>query len=218
MGALAYRPLRAAQTAPALSIAEVPAQPGETVSLAIGFSGGGHAIASTAFSIDYDEGCLAFDPADGDGDGLADAITFTLPTAFVASATADAADNDGELDILVADFSLPLAGLPDGPIASVAFRVTCQPAAETPQRAAVRFAASPAVSFGNTGGSSVAGSTVDGAVLVSAPTATPTATATPTDTATPTTQHADHANATTRPRRRPSPRPRRCRLRSVCPT
>ncbi len=56
----------------------------------------GAAVAGVAFSLDFDESRLSFDPTDGDLDGVPDAVTVDAPADFTVLARYDA--DDGELD------------------------------------------------------------------------------------------------------------------------
>ena len=76
----------------------------------VNFTSNDHSIASTAFSVDFDQTCLAFDATDSDQDGIPDAVTLSLPGAFNVSVTFDGGDTDGELDFFIADL-LPPPGL-----------------------------------------------------------------------------------------------------------
>ena len=152
---------------PILSIpSNIPAHAGQAVSVAINFTSNGHSIASTAFSVDFDQTCLAFDPTDTDQDGIPDAITLNLPGAFNASVTFDGGDTDGELDFFIADLFPPLASLADGTLATIAFTTTCQPDPGTSIIAPVGFSDDPSASFGDTDGQSVPGTTTDGSVKI----------------------------------------------------
>jgi len=171
---------------PVLAVAnQVTAVPGDTVTLPITFTSEGEAISSLVFSIDFDETWLSFDPTDSDQDGLPDALVLNLPMAFNASATFDASDTDGELDIFVADVFPPLAALPNGMLATLTLNVGQPPSSVN---AVVGFSQDPVASFGNNAGQSVPGATIDGSVwiTVSTPTNTPTPTASPTVSPTPT--------------------------------
>ncbi len=151
---------------PTLSIpSNIPTPSNLPVQVPITFSGGGNAISATTFSVDFDEGCLDFDPTDADSDGIPDAVSFSLPGDFTASVTYAAADTAGELDFAIADFSTPLASLPDGVIATVTFTPICAPFG-TSIIAPVDFGETPSASFGDTAGQSVPGGTVDGSVEI----------------------------------------------------
>ena len=142
----------------------IPAYAGQEVVVPVAFTGNGNDIASTIFSLDFDENCLSFDPTDGDQDGLPDAVTFDLPGGFNGSVTFDGSDSDGELDFYIADVFPPLGSLSDGSIVSVTLDVTCQPTSTA--IAPVGFSADPPATFGNTGGQSVPGTTSGGSVEI----------------------------------------------------
>ncbi len=125
-----------------------------SVSVPVRFEAHEHEINSLAFSVDYDETRLSFDPADGNGDGVPDAVHFDLPGQFNASVSFDEGDSDGELDVFIADISPPLTGLSDGEIALITLNH---------DRAAggavlpATFSHDPPASFGDTSGRSVPG-------------------------------------------------------------
>ncbi len=155
--------------APVLSIpTAIPGDFGIPVSVPVVFTGQGAAISTALFSVDYDQDCLDFDDTDADVDGTPDAITFQLPPAFIGTVTFDAGDSDGELDFAIIDFLPPLAALPDGTLVTVSFTPSCEPMGAS-VLATVGFSDDPAASFGDTGGQSVAGSTVDGSVEIAGP-------------------------------------------------
>lgn len=149
----------ASAAAPVLSIGSAAPTVGR-VTLPVSLSSGDAAVSSVAFSIDYDETQLAFDPTDADGDGTPDALRLATPDGFTLSTTFDASDTDGEIDIFVGDLSPALDELPDGTLLFLTLDLVGQP----DDTAAVRIAADPAVSFGTPQGVSVAGSGTDGTV------------------------------------------------------
>lgn len=154
------------QGLPSLSIASnVPTPSGIPVSVPIVFSGNGSEISAVAFSVDFDETCLEFDPADLDGNGIPDAISFSVPAGMTSSAVFSAADTEGEVDIVIADFSSPLSTLIDGTVAAVTLTPTCAPG-ETSRLVPVRFGASPSTSFGTASGESTPGEITDGSVEI----------------------------------------------------
>jgi hypothetical protein len=189
----------AASNGPQLSIpSNIPASPNSTVVVPVTFTSGGNNIASTVFSIDYDETWLMYD------DTIPNAITFNLPSDFSGGCSPDITDSDGEIDCFILDPLVPLASLPDGVILNIILRTKNPP---TPVAAKAGFSAnSPPASFGGTAGQSVPGTTLDGSVqigaglpsgaylpiiwynLISPPTPipSPTVTVTPTDTPVPT--------------------------------
>lgn len=179
-------PVAAPQAGPALAIAAGQVvTAGQAIQVPIAFQSNGNAIAAMIFSLDFDEQCLAFDPADQNQDGRPDAITWQLPAGLVASVVVDLSDSDGELDFTIADYFPPFVVVPDrAALVTVLLNTTCQPAPGTSVTAAVAFSTNPDPSFGSTSGASVAGSTSDGSVIITsatlAPTLTPTATTQPT--------------------------------------
>jgi len=118
------------------------------------FAANDHSITSLAFSVDYDETWLALDPTDRVGNGIPDAVVFSLPGDFTPSVIFDESDADGEVDIFIGDISPPLTALSDGPIAFMILN-----AASSPGRTegAVLFSLDPSASFGDTSGRSVPG-------------------------------------------------------------
>jgi hypothetical protein len=188
---------------PILSIpSNIPAYTGHSVSVPVNFTGNGYSITFIVLSVDFDQTCLAFDPTDGDQDGIPDVVTFNLPGAFTASVTFDGGDTDGELDLVIVDLFAPLASLPDGTLAAIAFTATCQPDPGASIIASVNFSNNPSASFVNTDCQNVPGATDGGSVLITAPptaTLTPTVTATGMATATPTPTVTSTATATGTP-------------------
>ncbi len=147
--------LNAATEGPALTLPDqVPAVPSGLVTLPVSFAANGHSITSLAFSVDYDETWLALDPTDRDGNGIPDAVIFSLPGDFTYSVTFDGDDADGEVDIFIGDISPPLTSLSDGPIVFMILNVDSSSGST---QGAVRFSLDPAASFGDTSGQSVPG-------------------------------------------------------------
>ena len=163
---------------------------GYSVTVPVAFQNGANAVGSIVFSLDFDQGCLAFDAQDRNNDGMPDAVRFMAPPAFRSTASYSESDTTGEIDIVIADYSLPIASLPDSdPLLTVAFTARCIPAPGAVITAPVRFSTAPVTSFGDVTGTDVVGSTSDGLVTIQfdalAHTATPTPSATPTSTPTP---------------------------------
>lgn len=166
LGMLLLLSSASAQGGPALDIEnQVAASPNSQVTVPINFVANGSSINAMAFSVDFDESLLTFDPTDNNGDGIPDAISFNLPAGFSPSVSFDASDTDGEIDIAI--FSLNPTPLTDGTIASITFTTG------NVGNAAVNFSLDPPVSFGGTDGSDVPGTTDNGSVLVDGP-VTPT--------------------------------------------
>jgi len=151
----------AAIAGPQLSISSnIPASPNSTVVVPVNFTSNGANVASTVFSIDYDETWLIFDET------LPNAIVFTLPAEFAGQCAPDQADPDGEINCFIIDPLVPLASLPDGVLLNITLK-TKNPL--SPVVAKVGFSTnSPPASFGDTNGQSVPGSTLDGSVQIGA--------------------------------------------------
>lgn len=169
---------------------DVPVSSNGWASVPVEFASNGLRISGALFSIDYDQTCLVFDPVDADRNAIPDNITFNLSNQFIAAASFDASDANGELDIVIVDYSPPYATLPDQVILTIRLAATCLPAEGTTIEAPVRFARSPSPSLSTSSGSAALGTFVDGSVLITAnpaaPTLAPTATATPAPTVAPT--------------------------------
>jgi uncharacterized repeat protein (TIGR01451 family) len=155
------------QGAPELVIpAQIPAQAGGAVTVPVNFSSGDQSISAIMFSIDYDQRWLSVDPTDADSNGIPDAITFDVPTAFaVRTVQFDAQNTVAELKIEIRDSGVPLAAMPDREgIVRISFNVG-RPSTST--LAPVRFGSQPAASFGTNIGTSVLGVTTHGSVAIS---------------------------------------------------
>ena len=152
--------------APALAIpVKIPAAGPGVVSVPIHYSSGGKGVAGLAFSLDYDAACLSIDlvnsqPAPG-------AVTFHVPMQFNASVSYDPLDSEGKLDIVIADYALPISTLMDSaPLLTVTFRVLCAPAKGQTIVTPVRFSVQPPPSFSNSIGRPIPGQAADGSVAV----------------------------------------------------
>ncbi|MEM9774214.1 MAG: hypothetical protein AAF902_06510 [Chloroflexota bacterium] len=122
-------------------------------------------ISSVAFTIDLNNACLSFDSTDSNTDGIPDSVSFTLPAGFVGTATYNATDL--QLEVTAYDPTAPLATIPDdSDIVSIDFQTICQPPVDGSQFVLVSFDNTPAATFGNNLGQSVAGSTLNGAIEV----------------------------------------------------
>jgi Tol biopolymer transport system component len=142
----------------------LPARPGSTVTLPVSLSKGGNAVGSLVFSLDIDQTWLSFNPADGNGDGMPDAASFILPSGFAAGVTYNAADTDGELDVVVYSLTSPLAEIPDGTFLNVKLTAGSAPGAFL---AEVKSSDDPTASFGSLSGTSLPGVLQDGSVWIS---------------------------------------------------
>jgi hypothetical protein len=145
---------------PEISIpSDIPALPNSTVSIPVNFKANGSSITALAFSIDYDETLLSFDPS------LANSITFNFSSLDDAKGfcDVDTTDTDGEIDCAVADIKKPLIPFPDGTFLTIKLRTLNAPENIT---VPVGFSKDPdqAPIFFNTDGLSEEGTTVDGSV------------------------------------------------------
>lgn len=147
------------------------ALPGQTVVLPVTYASNGNAIAGTAFALDFDQTCLAFDPTDANGDGVPEAIGVNAPATFGVAIQVDLTNQSKEVHIYIGDSAPPLALLPDGLLLTLTLTVknsaACQPATGATIPAAVNFVTSPPPSFGSTTGLSIPGRVQHGAVLIS---------------------------------------------------
>lgn len=127
---------------------------GVPVRVAVAFADHGHAITAIAFSLDLDLDRLGFDPADRDGDGVPDAVSFPLGAPSLAFVDFDAADADGELDVVLADLSgLPLAAGPR-------LEIELLPVGGGQVASFIRYSEDPPPSFGDARGQDVEGTAV----------------------------------------------------------
>ena len=95
------------------------AVPNKRVSLPIQLDPKGKQLSSVVFSVDFDETWLDFDDSDGNNDGVPDAISLNLPAGYVAAASYDAQDKDGEIDVVVYYPGLAPTSLPAGNLLTV---------------------------------------------------------------------------------------------------
>lgn len=160
----------------------IAAAVGESVIVTVNLDNDGEAISGVIFSLDVEPACLALNPTDADGDGIPDAAQFVLPPQFTPSLSYQPDDEDGEIDVVITDYSPPLGSLPNGPLLALRFEVVCTPpAGENSRVSDILFSNYPPVSFGNPAGESVPGLISTGSVKITwAPAVTPTPTATST--------------------------------------
>lgn len=173
---------------------EIPAQiavdSDGTVAVPVQFVASGLSVSAALFSIDYDEQCLLFDPIDADLDGTPDNLIFNVPSPFTVSAFFDALDTQGELHVVIVDYSPPYAVFPAQTLLTIRLAARCTPAQGETITARVGFGVVPVPSLSSPNGSSVSATFVDGSVFIgdglSILPPAPTATATPFPGATPT--------------------------------
>ena len=145
----------------------IPATVGESAVVTINLDGDGEDISGIIFSLDIDPTCLAFNTSDANGDGIPEAAQFVLPLQFSPSLSYQADDPDGKIDVVITDYSPPLASLPNGPLLALRFDVICEPDISDNSRISdITFSAYPPVSFGNPAGQSVAGVSSAGSVKI----------------------------------------------------
>jgi hypothetical protein len=142
---------------------QYPAILGQHVSLPVKFDPQGMQVSSTVFSIDYDQTWLTFDDSDGNKDGIPDAISLNLPVGFVASASYDSQDADGEIDVVVYNSGSSQATLPEGDLLTVKFGIG-GPSGDF--IAEVKSSSEPPASFGSSTGTSLPGTMIDGSIKI----------------------------------------------------
>jgi hypothetical protein len=114
-------------TAEALAPAEltIPAAldgaAGETIAVPVTLVTAGNNVAAAAFTLSFDPAAASFDPADGDGDGVPDAVTLNVPASMAKFVFFDAAAN--RIQIAVYGSALPMPLLSDGVLATVELQV-----------------------------------------------------------------------------------------------
>ena len=89
-----------------------------TVTVPVLFTGNGNAIGATVFTLTYDPAVLHLDQSDLDGNGIPDAVAFNVPEGVTTSATVV---DDRQIQIAIADLSLPFVTLPDETLVNVTF-------------------------------------------------------------------------------------------------
>ena len=142
---------------PSLGMPAVPAA-GGTATLPVFFDAAGHDINSLMFAIEYDSAHLGFDASDADGDGIPDAITLSAGASTAALLVSG--DQAGRIDIGLLNLFGSIGA--SGTIATITFEVLGD---SPPAAIEVQFSDEPEASFGSQQGQSIAGETVDGAVL-----------------------------------------------------
>jgi uncharacterized protein YkwD len=153
-----------AENEPVLDIPNtIVAAAGATVDVPVFFVANGAEVASIAFSLDYDETLLTFEATDSDNDDIPDALSFNLPAGWTPIVLHNAADTDGEIDIVAFDQQSPITSLSDGKLFTLRFTVG------TPSEATaadVGFSANPSATFGDPSGQNVVGRASDGSVWI----------------------------------------------------
>ncbi len=154
-----------APSAPQLAVSSAQAAgAGAEVGLSVSLDANRSEVKGVAFSIDFDESCLDFDPADGNGDGVPDAIDIQTPANISWGVFVDLLDSDGEIDLVIIA-SPPTSPFPEGELAVIDFTTVCAPGG-SPVIAPVRFSSYPEASFSNGSGQGISGLTADGQVEI----------------------------------------------------
>ena len=191
----------------------IPAVVGASAIVTVNLDSDGEAISGLIFSLDIDPTCLAFNNTDANADGIPESAQFVVPLQFTPSISYQPDDTDGEIDVVITDYSPPLATLPNGPVLALRFDVVCEPdVADNSRISDITFSAYPPASFGSPAGQGVPGISSAGSVKISradatTPTSTliPTATATGTSTPTATATATETVTATPTPPVTPTP-------------
>ncbi len=136
--------------------------PDGTVTVPVLFTGNGNAIAATVFTLTYDPAVLHLDQSDLDGNGIPDAVAFNVPEGVTTSATVV---DDRQIQIAIADLSLPFVTLPDETLVNITFALKATDD-EQAQTTAITFAGDLPASVGTHRGQSAAVMTQDGSVLI----------------------------------------------------
>lgn len=120
----------------------------------------GVSLSGVEFSLDYDATCLN---PDADGDGVIDNIIFNVNSDFTTSVSFDPTQSDAEIDVVIADLSLPFSALNTGDVASIGFTVDCPESQNSPlHNTTIAFSATNPPSFSNLAGDDVEGTFEDG--------------------------------------------------------
>ncbi|MGL4649638.1 MAG: hypothetical protein ACRC1H_09550, partial [Caldilineaceae bacterium] len=163
-----------------------PVAPGTTVDIPVVYTSGPTQVSVFLFSFDFDEACLQFDPVDANRDFRPDNIILSpaIAAAYSRSATYNAADNDGEIDVAIYAISSRPPVIPSGTLLTLRMTTICSPPAGSTHLAPIAYSQAPRPSFGSPAAVGVPVDTVSGGVLVQSN--APVLTSTPTPTATPT--------------------------------
>jgi Tol biopolymer transport system component len=130
----------------------VPAFPGQQVTLPLRFDPGSASVNAAVFSIDFDEVNLTFDLKD---------IKFSLPEGVTISVQYDPMDKDGEIDVVI--FSLS-GSLPAGEVGTLTFTTSGMASNIVASVAGSHY---PTASFGDPAGISLPGVMDNGSAYVS---------------------------------------------------
>jgi len=90
---------------------------GQPVAVPIVLDTAGQPVAAAAFALEYDPAVFSLNPADGDADGVPDAVHLFLPANVAKAVRVDA--QAGKVQVVVFGANLPLPLLSDGVLASI---------------------------------------------------------------------------------------------------
>jgi len=134
------------------------------VNVPVQFAPEGESIAVVEFSLDYDQSCLNPDVND---DGVLDSININVPDEFTTTVSFDPDQTDAEIDVVIADLSLPFSVLGAGDVVDIDFSVDCPESQNTSLlESMVSFSAANPPSFSDLSANEVEGTFQDGIVRV----------------------------------------------------
>lgn len=134
------------------------------VTVPVQFAPEGESIAVVEFSLDYDQSCLN---PDVNGDGVLDSININVPDEFTTTVSFDPDQTDAEIDVVIADLSLPFSVLGAGDVVDIDFSVDCPESQNTSLlESMVSFSAANPPSFSDLSANEVEGTFQDGIVRV----------------------------------------------------
>lgn len=158
------------QTAPAmLWIAGATATAGTTVDVPIHLTTNGAAVAAAAFMLTFDLAALSFDPTDGNGDTLPDALHLTLP-ALMEQPLITVTTHTGALDVAFTALAATPVTWYDGVLLTVTLQVN-EISGDSPVTTTLVFDPSIPPSLGSATGTSIPVQTANGLVQITPPAA-----------------------------------------------
>ncbi|MCG8465373.1 MAG: FG-GAP repeat protein [Xanthomonadales bacterium] len=134
------------------------------VNVPVQFAPEGRSIAIVVFSLDYDQNCLN---PDANNDGVLDAVSFNVSNEFTTTISFDPSQENAEIDVIIADQSLPFGVIDAGNVVDIDFTVNC-PESQTSNlvTSMIQFSESNPPSFSDLSGRDVEGTHENGVVRV----------------------------------------------------
>jgi len=161
---------QAGQTSAKLTIAQDrTAVAGETVQVPITLTTDSAAVTAAAFRLHFDAARLTFDPTDGNGDAIPDALHFTLP-ALTEQPLITVTTHTGALDIAFTALAATPVTWYDGVLLTVTLRANAL-SGGSPVTTTLAFDPSVPPSLGSATGTSIPVQTADGLVQILPPAA-----------------------------------------------